>query len=113
MKTNYVPAIIMLLAGLVDSVISIYYKLDLYSFTKRLLLVLVIFYILGCVVKIILNINFPLPDTDASSKTAEEMKGTSSDNTDETDDVENIDTENQNEENDIKDNNTNENDAEE
>ena len=37
MKTNYVPAIIMLLAGLVDSVISIYYKLDLYSFTKRLL----------------------------------------------------------------------------
>ena len=55
MKTNYVPAIIMLLAGLVDSVISIYYKLDLYSFTKRLLLVLVIFYILGCVVKIILD----------------------------------------------------------
>lgn len=112
MKTNYVPAIIMLLAGLVDSVISIYYKLDLYSFTKRLLLVLVVFYILGCVVKIILDINFPLPDADSSSKMADETKTASSDNADEAENVENIDTENQNEENGIKDNNTNENDVE-
>lgn len=59
MKTNYVPAIIMLIAGLIDSVMSIYYRLNLYDFTKRLLLVLVIFYILGIVVKIILDINFP------------------------------------------------------
>lgn len=59
MKRNYIPAIIMLSAGLIDCIFSLYYKLDLMAFTKRLLLVLVIFYILGVVVKLIVDINFP------------------------------------------------------
>lgn len=86
MRTNYVPAIIMLLAGLIDSVISIYYKLDLLTYTKRLLLVLVIFYILGIVVKIVLDKYLVLMDDSQTEQTSEE-------NHDEDNPMENIDTE--------------------
>lgn len=78
MKTNSVPAVVMLLAGLIDCVLSIYQRLSLFDFTKRLLLVLVVFYILGCVVKLILDINFskmddvPETEEDAESVAAVE-----------------------------------------
>ena len=62
MKTNSVPAVIMLTAGLIDCIVSIYQRLSLFDFTKQLLIVLVIFYLLGCVVKLILDINFPQMD---------------------------------------------------
>lgn len=58
MKTNGVPAVIMLTAGLVDCILSIYCRLSLWRFTWQLLLVLVIFYVLGCIVKIIIDCNF-------------------------------------------------------
>ena len=58
MKTKAVPAVIMLTAGLIDSILSIYCHLTLWRFTWQLLVVLVIFYILGCVVQIILDKNF-------------------------------------------------------
>lgn len=57
MKTNAVPAVIMLTAGFIDCILSLYEHVSLYQFTKRLFLVLLIFYILGCVVKIILDMN--------------------------------------------------------
>lgn len=62
MKTNYIPALIMLAAGLVNCIISIPLKLQLFDFTKRLLIVLVIFYIIGVVIKIILDMNFKTMD---------------------------------------------------
>lgn len=58
MKTNAVPAVIMLTAGLIDCILSFYEHVSLFVFTRRLLIVLVIFYILGCVVKIVLDCNF-------------------------------------------------------
>lgn len=58
MKTKAVPAVIMLTAGLIDCILSIYCQLSLWRFTWQLLVVLVIFYILGCVVQIILDKNF-------------------------------------------------------
>ena len=57
MKTNGVPAMVMLLAGFVDCLIAIRTHMTLGSFTRQLFLVLVIFYIIGCVVKIILDRN--------------------------------------------------------
>ena len=50
MKTKPIPAIVMLSAGFVTCIIAIY--------TKSLLLVLIVFYILGGIVKIILDKNF-------------------------------------------------------
>ncbi len=58
MKTNSVPSIIMLLAGLIYCLISISQGTDLMEFTVRLLAVLVIFYIIGSIVKVIIDINF-------------------------------------------------------
>lgn len=71
MKTNSVPAVVMLSAGLIDCVLSIYQRLSLFDFTKRLLLVLVVFYLLGGVVKLILDINFSSMD-DSVKKDAQE-----------------------------------------
>ena len=43
MKTNGVPAIIMLAAGFIDCVIAILTHMSLWNFTRQLLLVLVLF----------------------------------------------------------------------
>lgn len=77
MKTNAVPAVVMLLAGLIDCVVSIYQRLSLFDFTKRLLLVLVVFYLIGCVVKLVLDvcigkIDDPQPKEEEAPSEAEE-----------------------------------------
>jgi uncharacterized membrane protein len=58
MKTNTIPAIIMLTAGCVACVAGIASHMEIVAFTKMLLVVLLIFYILGCIVKVILDKNF-------------------------------------------------------
>lgn len=58
MKTKAVPAMIMLTAGLIDCILSIYCRLSLWRFTWQLLVVLIIFYFLGCIVQLILDKNF-------------------------------------------------------
>ncbi len=55
MKTKYIPAIVMLCAGFIYCVCSIHKSVSLLQFTKGLLLVLVIFLIIGGVVKVILD----------------------------------------------------------
>lgn len=47
MRERYVPAIIMLTAGAITCILDIYNKVEVLTGLKRLLLVLVIFYILG------------------------------------------------------------------
>jgi len=54
MKTKPIPAIVMLSAGFVTCIIAIYTHMELMAF----LLVLIVFYILGGIVKIILDKNF-------------------------------------------------------
>lgn len=61
----------MLSAGLIDCVASIYQRLSLLDFTKQLLLVLVVFYLLGCVVKLILDIGFSRKDDSANADVGE------------------------------------------
>lgn len=58
MKTNNVPALVMLSAGFIDCVIAIRTGQSLWSFTKQLLLVLILFYILGSIIKVVLDRNF-------------------------------------------------------
>lgn len=57
MKTNGIPAIVMLLAGFVDCLIAIRTHMTLGNFTRQLFLVLLIFYVIGCTVKLILDRN--------------------------------------------------------
>ncbi len=69
MKTNGVPAIVMLLAGFTDCIIAIRTHMTLGSFTRQLFLVLLIFYVIGCMVKLILDRNI---DKMEDVKTVEE-----------------------------------------
>jgi flagellar biosynthesis/type III secretory pathway M-ring protein FliF/YscJ len=71
-KTKSLPAIIMLVAGLIDCIFSIYYHLSLWEFTRQLLLVLVIFYLIGCVVAIVIDINFKVMEEEDAEQDEEE-----------------------------------------
>lgn len=51
MRDKYIPAFIMLLAGAITSFINIVNKIDVYTSLKRLLLVLVVFYIVGLITR--------------------------------------------------------------
>lgn len=55
MKVKCVPAIVTLSAGLVNCIVSIYYHLDIYTYLKQLLLVLILFYFIGCILQWILD----------------------------------------------------------
>ena len=55
MNTKIVPCIVRLVAGLESCLISISQQVDTMEFTERLLSTLVIFYILGFIIKLILD----------------------------------------------------------
>ena len=55
MKEKCVPAIVTLSAGLVNCIVSIYYHLDTYTYLKQLLLVLILFYFIGCILQWVLD----------------------------------------------------------
>ncbi|MFT4143804.1 MAG: hypothetical protein QM644_05055 [Mobilitalea sp.] len=56
MKERYIPAFIMLIAGAITSIINIVNQVELVTALKRLLLVIIIFYIIGLLIKAILHI---------------------------------------------------------
>ena len=58
MKTKGIPAVVMLLAGFVTCIIGIVQHMETDVFIKTLLAVLIIFYVLGCIVKLVLDKNF-------------------------------------------------------
>lgn len=58
MKTKTIPAIIMLLAGFIACLAGINARMEAADFMEMLLIVLIIFYILGCIVKAIVDRNF-------------------------------------------------------
>jgi phosphotransferase system glucose/maltose/N-acetylglucosamine-specific IIC component len=55
MKTNHIPAIIMLSAGFIVCICNIHKSVSLFDFTRQLLIVLVVFWIIGLVVKAVLD----------------------------------------------------------
>lgn len=55
MKTKDIPAIVMLLAGGLYCLLGIYYQIPLLDFTVQLLLVLLIFWIFGGILRMILD----------------------------------------------------------
>lgn len=58
MKTKTIPAIVMLAAGFITCVAGIVTHMETLRFLKILLAVLVIFYVLGGIVKLIIDSNF-------------------------------------------------------
>ena len=72
MKTKHVPALVMLLAGAVASLLMLIWKVDFFHFTRNLLIILIVFYILGSIIRVILDRNFK--DMDEESPEGEEEK---------------------------------------
>ncbi len=78
MKTKSIPAFIMLLAGAIACIAGIVSRLDVAGFVRMLLIVLIVFYFLGCIVKIILDSNFKeevKETTDGENASTEEEAG--------------------------------------
>lgn len=72
MNTKYVPAIIMLLGGLVRCIVGVYDNDDFtLQYALSLLLVLFIFYIIGLIAKAILDKHIPPVDEQAQEEEEE------------------------------------------
>jgi hypothetical protein len=74
MKTKPIPAIVMLTAGAVCSVVGIVQHMSLGAYIKTLFLVLVGFYILGCIVKLVLDKGFRIMQDPLSEYGAMEIE---------------------------------------
>lgn len=68
MKTKPIPALITLAAGLITCIISFIYQVSIEDFLKSLLLVIVVFYVIGSVVKMIFDKNFPLEENEVKEQ---------------------------------------------
>jgi flagellar biosynthesis/type III secretory pathway M-ring protein FliF/YscJ len=79
MKTKTIPAIIMLLAGFIACISGIMSHMDIADFMKMLLLVLVIFYVIGCVAMFVLDMMInpkkPKDDKDEDQDKGEAQDG--------------------------------------
>ena len=62
MNTKPIPAIIMLTAGFVTCIVGILQHFSFGTYVKTLFLVLIGFYLLGCIVKLVLDKGFRVMD---------------------------------------------------
>ena len=62
MKTKPIPAIIMLTAGFVTCIVGIVEHFSFGTYVKSLFLVLIGFYLLGCIVNLVLDKGFRVMD---------------------------------------------------
>lgn len=85
MKTKQIPAIIMLVAGFITCVISIFQRLEAGRFLKLLLIVLICFYILGGIVKLVIDKNFAPQEEEQPDETVDADAAT--DEQDENEDI--------------------------
>lgn len=84
MKTKQIPAIVMLLAGFILCIIAFMEQMKWGEFLKLLLIVLIVFYMIGCIGKAVLDPFFKEPekieenresdDSDEAENTTEEDK---------------------------------------
>lgn len=75
MKTKSIPAIIMLVAGALACILGFVYQYETTQFFTMVLTVLIVFYVLGCIVKIIIDKNFPV-ESDKNEENTEESEET-------------------------------------
>ena len=87
MKTKDLPAIVMLLAGGVYCLLGIFYQIPLGEFLIQLLTVLVIFWIIGGIIKMV----FDKYMGEIEEKTEEESDEESEENEENSEDSENAD----------------------
>ena len=72
MKTKQVPVMITLVAGLITCLIGFVMQMETARFVKALVIVLISFYILGCIAKVLLDKNFKEETEEATEEAVEE-----------------------------------------
>ncbi len=58
MKTKQVPVIITLMAGLITCILGFKMHMEVAQFVWTLVIILASFYVLGCIAKLVLDMNF-------------------------------------------------------
>ncbi len=72
MRERFIPAIVMLLAGAVTSIINIINKVEVVAGLERLLIVLIVFYMIGLIAKsVITNMIIHAPKEKAEDEAEE------------------------------------------
>lgn len=74
MKTKQVPVIITLIAGFITCIIGFVMRMETGQFVKVWGIVLISFYILGCVAKLVLDHNFKEETEEATEEAAEGLE---------------------------------------
>jgi large-conductance mechanosensitive channel len=75
LRERYIPPFIMLLAGAITSIVNIINKVDMLTGLKRLLLVIIIFYMIGLVARsVIKKANKRKPNKEEEQVQEEEAK---------------------------------------
>lgn len=82
MKTKQIPILITLAAGLLTSILGFVMQMETNQFVKTLVIVLISFYILGCIAKLVLDKTFKEETEEATEEAVEEA------DTEETEDAE-------------------------
>lgn len=72
MNTRQIPAIIMLIAGLITCIVTAFQKVNTITFLTTLFMVLLVFYILGCIVKIVIERTINTDNKKDQEETSEE-----------------------------------------
>lgn len=72
MKTKQVPIIITLIAGLTICIIGFVTRMETAQFVKTWVIVLISFYILGCIAKLLLDKNFKEEEIEEATDEAAE-----------------------------------------
>ena len=72
MKTKQVPVLITLVAGFVTCIIGFIRQMETTQFIKTFVIVLISFYILGCIAKLVLDKNFKEETEEATEEAVEE-----------------------------------------
>ena len=72
MKTKQVPVIITLIAGFITCIIGFVMRMETGQFVKVWGIVLISFYILGCVAKLVLDHNFKEETEEATEEAVED-----------------------------------------
>ena len=85
MKTKQVPVIITLIAGLITCILGFKMHMGTAQFVRTVVIILISFYILGCIAKLVLDKNFKEePEEEATEEAGEESVGEGTEGAEET-----------------------------
>lgn len=83
MKTKQIPIMITLAAGLLTCILGFVMQMETNQFVKTLVIVLISFYILGCIAKLVLDKSFKEETEEATEEAVEDADAEETENAEE------------------------------